>query len=111
MPARPNVRPLRFRHREANRVSNFARRDFVAANKKLRGTLGCVPATTTNGIPIGPPWNAPDPKSATSGLSAPMVATYVFEFGSTGRRSMGVFQTLLAGNTAQPLSVWPPASP
>src|SRR6185295_17370312 len=39
-----------------------------------------------------------------------MVATYVFEFGSTGRRSMVVFQTLLAGRTAQPLSVWPTAN-
>src|SRR5438105_6090003 len=38
-----------------------------------------------------------------------MVATYAFEFGSTGRRSMGVFQTLLAGKTAQPLSVCPRA--
>src|SRR5258708_37037886 len=38
-----------------------------------------------------------------------MVSTYAFEFGSTGRRSLGVFQTLLAGKTAQPLSVWPRA--
>src|SRR6266404_6087160 len=38
-----------------------------------------------------------------------MVATYAFEFGSTGNRSMGVFQTLLAGKTAQPLRVWPRA--
>src|SRR5260370_30899493 len=34
-----------------------------------------------------------------------MVATYAKEFGSTGRRSTGVFQTLLAGKTAQPAMV------
>src|SRR5438876_7419709 len=51
---------------------------------------------------MGPPSQSPDPKSGCAGWPAPMVATYVFELGSSGRVSTGAFQTLLAGNTAHP---------
>ena len=60
-----------------------------------------VPGTVTNGMPIGPPFHVPAPKSAWNPVLAPIVATIDAEFGSTGSVSTGVFQMLLAGNTEQ----------
>src|SRR5947208_10100096 len=51
---------------------------------------------------MGPPSQSPDPKSGCAVWPAPIVATYVFELGSTGAVSTGAFHTLLAGNTAHP---------
>ena len=53
-----------------------------------------------NGMPIGPPSQMAAPKSAWNPVLAPIVVTIDAEFESTGSVSTGVFQILLAGNTA-----------
>jgi hypothetical protein len=35
-------------------------------------TIGCVPGTVVKGMPIGPPSQVPDPKSACSGSPLPI---------------------------------------
>ena len=54
-----------------------------------------------NGMPIGPPFHVPAPKSAWKPVLAPIVVTIAAEFESTGSVSTGVFQMLLAGSTGQ----------
>src|ERR1039458_889622 len=50
----------------------------------------------------GIPLRGSDAKSGCRGLSAPMLAMYTFEGGSSGSLSMGTFQTLSGGKTGQP---------
>src|SRR5262245_21461439 len=73
--------------------------------RNVAGYFVCAPVTVTNGMPIGPPFQVPDPKSAWKPVAAPMVFTIVVEFDSTGSVSTGVFQMLLAGSTVQGPSV------
>src|SRR5581483_7621320 len=53
-------------------------------------------------MPIGAPFQSPEPKSACTVAAAPIALTYVAEFGSSGSVSTGVFQTLSAGRIWQP---------
>src|SRR5581483_421867 len=70
-----------------------------SAYVNVAGYRVCVPGTVMNGIPMGPPFQSPDPKSAWAPVAAPMVFTYVEEFAATGNRSTGAFQILSAGRT------------
>jgi hypothetical protein len=56
-------------------------------------------------MPIGPPFQVPDPKSACIRTPVPIVFTSVAELVATGRWSIGVFHTLSAGNTGHPPTV------
>ncbi len=53
------------------------------------------------GIPIGPPSQSPEPKSACMWSSSPIEATSRSESGATGSLSTRWFQGLAAGNTGQ----------
>src|SRR5262245_2652831 len=65
-----------------------------------------------NGMPIGPPFQVPDPKSAWKPVFAPIVLTIVVEFARTGSVSTGVVQMLFAGSTRQtPIICWADAVP
>ena len=61
----------------------------------------------TNGIPIGPPFHVPEPKSGCSVVDWPIVAMYSSERSWTGSVSTGVFQMLSDGNIGQPERVGP----
>src|SRR5579883_2321329 len=52
---------------------------------------------------MGAPCQSFAPKSGWRGLAEPIELTYRSELGSTGRRSIDVFQTLSGGNTGQPM--------
>ena len=53
------------------------------------------------GIPIGPPSQSPEPKSAWTLSPAPIAATIAAELGATGSLSTRWFQGLVAGKTGQ----------
>src|SRR5438128_2430769 len=53
-------------------------------------------------MPIGPPFQVPEPKSAFSPVVRPMLFRYAAERGWTGRESTRAFHTLSAGNVGQP---------
>src|SRR5690348_2779383 len=53
-------------------------------------------------MPMGPPSQVPEPKSACTCADRPMAATYVAEAASTGRWSTGVRQMLPGGATSHP---------
>src|SRR5438477_10274073 len=60
-----------------------------------------------NGMPIGPPFHVPDPKSACRPVPAPVVLTIDEEFDRIGSVSTGVFQMLSAGRTEHdPIVCW-----
>jgi hypothetical protein len=61
-----------------------------------------VAGTTLYGIPIGPPFHLPEPKSGWRSTAAPMLATSASEFAATGSESTRTFHGLSAGNSAQP---------
>src|SRR5688572_31658265 len=65
-------------------------------------TRGWSPATTMNGMPIGPSLYRPDPKSGCSGLSGPIVSTKTGDKGDSGNPSTRVFQMLSGGRIEQP---------
>ena len=60
-----------------------------------------VPRTTVIGIPIGPPSQRPEPKSACMWSSAPIAATIRSDSAATGSLSTRWFQGLEAGKTGQ----------
>jgi hypothetical protein len=53
------------------------------------------------GMPIGPPSQSPDPKSACTGRLAPIERTIVREFDFRGSWPTGLFQTFVAGKSGQ----------
>src|SRR5687767_12514177 len=75
-----------------------------SAYSKLTGTRCCDPGTTTNGIPIGPPSQVPEPKSAFRPVLDPMLLIQEAEREWTGKESTRAFQTLSAGSIGQPAS-------
>jgi hypothetical protein len=68
----------------------------------LTETPDWVEGTTVKGMPIGDPFQVPEPKSGWSGELAPIAATIVCEFDATGRFVTGVFHTFDAGSTVHP---------
>src|SRR5436190_14292947 len=70
-----------------------------SAYENVAGYFVCVPGTVMKGMPIGPPFHVPDPKSAWTRVFAPIVLIMDDEFESTGSVSTGVFQMLSAGST------------
>jgi hypothetical protein len=56
--------------------------------------------TTSNGIPIGPPFHVPEPKSACRPVSRPIERTIVVEFAATGSLSTRWFKAFERGKTA-----------
>ena len=72
--------------------------DSGAYSKETR-TFGCEPRTTVIGIPIGPPSQRPEPKSACMWSPAPIAATIRSESGATGSLSTRWFQAFVAGKT------------
>src|SRR6185312_14566038 len=76
------------------------RSDSAAYAKETRWS--CVfRETMSNGIPIGPPFHVPEPKSACTGASSPIEAISRAESRATGSLSMRWFHALLAGKTGQ----------
>ncbi|GIH17879.1 hypothetical protein Raf01_60510 [Rugosimonospora africana] len=59
--------------------------------------MACPAGTVVTGIPIGPPSQVPDPKSACTAALAPMLATSVEEFEATGSLETSACHTLSAG--------------
>src|SRR3990172_8864635 len=76
-------------------------RSDSSAYSKETFTRGVRAETTVIGIPIGPPSQSPEPKSAWRCLSEPIEATIAAEPGATGSVSMRRFQKLSAGKTGQ----------
>ena len=72
--------------------------DSSAYSKETRD-FACPLPTTVTGIPIGPPSQRPEPKSACMWSSTPIAATTRSEFGATGSLSTRWFQGLEAGKT------------
>ena len=62
---------------------------------------GVEESTTVIGMPIGPPSQRPEPKSAWTWRFAPMALTIRFELLRMGNLSTRLFQTLSAGKIAQ----------
>src|SRR5438552_10296831 len=62
---------------------------------------GVLRVTTSNGIPIGPPSQVPEPKSAWRPVSRPIERISVAEFAATGNLSTRRFQGLERGKTEQ----------
>ena len=63
------------------------------------------------GMPIGPPSQRPEPKSACTAQAAPIERTIVREFCRTGRLSTRLFQTFVlgrSGRSARPGAARPP---
>ena len=60
---------------------------------------GWAAPTAVIGIPIGPPSQNPEPKSACMVFAGPIVATVAAEPAATGSASTRRFQGLLAGKT------------
>src|SRR5689334_20436611 len=68
---------------------------------KLTGTAAWPAGTVVTGMPIGPPSQVPEPKSACTAADAPMLATRVAELASTGSRDTSACHTLSAGKIGQ----------
>src|SRR5437667_1425844 len=64
-------------------------------------TFCCVPGTTVIGIPIGEPFQRPEPKSGCSPVDAPIELTICAEFDATGSVSTLRFHQLSVGKTGQ----------
>src|SRR3954453_16284671 len=79
----------------------------------LNGARRVCRFTTWYGMPIGPPWYRPEPKSACRPVPAPIDATIALELAATGSPSTRWFHGLLAGKTGHlfaPGTGWPPAA-
>src|SRR5262245_47287122 len=76
------------------------RSDSSAYSKETR-LFFCFLPTTVIGIPIGPPSQSPEPKSACTLPFAPIERTISFEFAATGSVSTRWFQGLDFGKTGQ----------
>ena len=61
--------------------------------------------TTVIGIPIGPPSQSPEPKSACIVFVGPIAATVAADPAATGSASTRRFQALSAGNTGHDFAV------
>ena len=68
---------------------------------KETGTFGWFPGTVVYGIPIGPPSQRPEPKSALSPAVAPMRGIHVPDCGCTGKLETSACQNALAGVIGQ----------
>ncbi len=64
-----------------------------------RATRGWLPGTVVYGMPIGPPFHVPEPKSAFRPAVEPMLATQVDDCGSTGSDETSACQNESAGVT------------
>src|SRR6185295_4624207 len=76
-------------------------RSLSSAYSKETFARGVVRVTTSNGIPIGPPSQVPEPKSAWSPVSSPIERISVAEFGASGSLSTRRFQGFERGKTEQ----------
>src|SRR5512132_3200125 len=75
------------------------------------GTLGCVPPTSTYGMPLGAPSHTVPKSGCTFRVEPPQLLMSVVEFGSTGWAEMSVFHGLSAGKTVRDPVVPPPPVP
>ncbi len=64
-----------------------------------------------NGMPIGPPFHVPEPKSMWKPVDGPMLLIQAVECELTGRLSTRAFQMLSHGNIGQSANDGPPEPP
>ena len=74
--------------------------------RRRRATSPVALPTTVTGIPIGPPSQRPEPKSACMWSSTPIAATTRSEFGATGSLSTRWFQGLDGGKHRARRGTW-----
>ena len=74
---------------------------------KVTGTIGCPAPTATNGMPIGPPFHRPLPKSAFNPEPEPILATKASLFAWRGSAETSACQKLSLGKEGQPATVDP----
>jgi hypothetical protein len=65
------------------------------------GTFACPPGTVVYGMPIGPPFQVPEPKSALRPAVGPMLEIHAAEDGCTGSFETSVCQKASAGVIGQ----------
>src|SRR6188508_2899117 len=68
-----------------------------SAYSNATGTRGCVPGTVVYGIPIGPPFHVPEPKSALRPAPVPMLETQPPDWGWIGRADTSACQNESVG--------------
>src|SRR5579862_2852930 len=78
----------------------LTRLDSSAYSNETRDR-GVLLDTTSKGMPIGPPSQVPEPKSACTGAFKPIEAISWAEFAATGSLSTRWFHGLFAGKTGQ----------
>src|SRR3954468_9028030 len=78
-----------------------ARRSLSSAYSNDTFARGVLRVTTSNGIPIGPPSQVPEPKSACRPVSSPIERISVAEFAATGSLSTRLFQGFERGKIGQ----------
>jgi hypothetical protein len=75
-----------------------------SAYRNVTPVFFCAGVTRLYGMPIGPPFHFPEPKSGWSPVPAPIVAMIAVEFAATGSESTRSFHGLSAGKSEQPAS-------